>query len=58
MTQITPQIATLIGTTGVAVWMVIAGMHKNALELRREKRKCPSCGLHIEGRTCGRHSSS
>jgi len=54
---ITPQIAALIATTGVAAWMAVAGVQKNALEWRRHKRKCPSCGRHIEGRTCGHHLS-
>ena len=33
--------------------MVIAGVQKNALEWRRRKPDCPSCGRPIDGRTCG-----
>ena len=58
MSGITPQIATLVATMGVAAWMAVAGVHKSALEWRRPKRRCPSCGRHIEGRICGHHSSS
>jgi hypothetical protein len=55
MNGLTPQIAALIATTGVAAWMVVAGVHKSALEWRRPRRRCPSCGKHIDGRTCGHH---
>jgi hypothetical protein len=34
-------------------WMLLAGVHKHALEWRRRKRTCPSCGRHIDGRGCG-----
>jgi len=33
--------------------MAIAGVQKNALEWKRRKRTCPSCGRAISGRTCG-----
>jgi hypothetical protein len=56
MSGLTPQLAALVATTGVAAWMVVAGVHKSALEWRRSKRRCPSCGRHIEGRVCGHHS--
>ena len=55
MNGLTPQLAALVASMGVAAWMAIAGVHKSALEWRREKRKCPSCGKHIEGRTCIDH---
>jgi hypothetical protein len=51
----TPQIAALVATTGAAAWMALAGVHKSALEWKRPKRRCPSCGKNIEGRTCGDH---
>jgi hypothetical protein len=35
--------------------MAIAGVQKNALEWKRRKRTCPSCGREIPGRTCGYH---
>ena len=46
----------LLASTGVGVWMAIAGVQKNALEWRRTKRRCPSCGHAITGRTCSRHA--
>ena len=55
MSGITPQLAALVATTGAAAWMVVAGVQKSALEWRRPKRRCPSCGRQIEGRTCGKH---
>jgi NADH pyrophosphatase NudC (nudix superfamily) len=51
----TPQIVALLASTGVGVWMVVAGVEKRALEWTRRKRICPSCGHDIIGRTCGRH---
>jgi hypothetical protein len=35
--------------------MAFAGAKKHALEFKRQKRVCPSCGRRIEGRTCGEH---
>ena len=42
----------LLSTTGVGFLMVFAGVQKNALEWRRRRRRCPSCGRRIDGRTC------
>jgi hypothetical protein len=53
MNGLTPQMIALFASTGVGVWMAIAGVHKSALEWRRQKRTCPSCGREIPGRTCG-----
>jgi hypothetical protein len=53
MTGLSPQLAVLLASTGAGVWMVVAGVQKSALEWRRHKRTCPSCGRNIEGRTCG-----
>jgi hypothetical protein len=39
----------------VAFTMAFAGMKKHALESKRQKRVCPSCGRRIEGRTCSGH---
>ena len=40
-----PQIVTLAAlTTGVGYLMVMAGFGKNALERKRRRRVCPSCG--------------
>jgi hypothetical protein len=39
-----------------AVWtMAYAGIKKHALELKRRRRRCPSCGREIVGRTCSQH---
>jgi hypothetical protein len=38
---------------GIGYLMIVAGLHKRALELKRRKRICPSCGRHIQARTCG-----
>jgi hypothetical protein len=56
MTGISPQLAVLLASTGAGVWMAVAGVQKSALEWKRHKRTCPSCGRNIEGRTCGHHS--
>jgi hypothetical protein len=39
-------------TCGIGYLMALAGLTKNALELRRRRRTCPSCGRHIEARVC------
>lgn len=49
--------AAVLATVGVGVWMAIAGVQKNALEWRRRRRTCPSCGRAIIGRSsCGYHA--
>jgi hypothetical protein len=55
MNGITPQLAALIISTGVGVWMAVAGVHKSVLEWRRPRRTCPSCGRIIDGRACPYH---
>jgi NADH pyrophosphatase NudC (nudix superfamily) len=51
-----PDLALLFATTtGAAYLMTIAGVHKRALEWRRRRRWCPSCGRQIQGRTCRAH---
>jgi hypothetical protein len=40
-------------TCGIGYLMVVAGLHKSVLELRRRQRTCPTCGRHIRARTCG-----
>ena len=42
----------LASTTGVGYLMLTAGIEKRALEWRRRRRHCPSCGRHIHGRIC------
>jgi NADH pyrophosphatase NudC (nudix superfamily) len=40
-------------TWGAGYLMVYAGVHKSALEWRRRRRICPSCGRVIQARACG-----
>jgi hypothetical protein len=48
-----PHTATLaVLTLGIGWLMAAAGLQKNALELKRRRRTCPSCGRHIETRVC------
>ena len=48
-----PHLATLaLATLAVGWLMTMAGLQKNALELKRRRRTCPSCGRHIDARTC------
>jgi hypothetical protein len=37
--------------------MIVAGVQKNALERKRRRRRCPSCGRIIEARVCSICSS-
>ena len=49
-----PQIAVpAVASTGVAVLMLLAGVEKHALEWRRRRRICPSCGRRLDGWACG-----
>jgi hypothetical protein len=51
-----PQLAILFATTtGAAFLMMFAGVQKRALEWRKRRRVCPSCGRRIDGRTCRAH---
>lgn len=44
---------TLVVLTLAVGWlMAAAGLQKSALELRRRKRTCPSCGRRIDARVC------
>ena len=46
-------IAILAVLTLAAGWlMMTAGLQKSALELRRRRRICPSCGHEIQARVC------
>jgi hypothetical protein len=48
-----PHPAMLISVVGAAAWLMMqAGLAKNALELRRKRYVCPSCGRH-DGCSCG-----
>ncbi len=41
-----------VSTLGAAWLMITAGLQKSALERRRERRVCPSCGRLIQARVC------
>jgi len=46
-------IAMILVVTLAAGWlMTIAGVQKSALEWRRRRRICPSCGREIRARSC------
>ena len=46
-------IAMILTVTLLAGWlMAIAGVQKSALEWRRRRRICPSCGREIRARIC------
>jgi hypothetical protein len=48
-----PHLAVLAMTTlGVGWLMALAGVQKSALELRRRRRVCPSCGKRVHQRVC------
>ena len=51
----THTLAVLLTSAGAGYLMVKAGLGKNALELRRRRRICPSCGRVISGRRCDAH---
>lgn len=44
-------------TVGIGWMMVMAGVQKSALEWRRRRRICPSCGREITARVCTTCSS-
>jgi hypothetical protein len=41
-----------VSTLGAAWLMITAGLQKSALERRRQRRVCPSCGRQIRARVC------
>jgi hypothetical protein len=45
-------VVAVIATLGAGWMMMVAGLHKNALEQRRRRRVCPSCGREIQARVC------
>ncbi len=47
------QFVAVAATTLAAGWlMMVSGLHKSALERRRRRRVCPSCGREIQARVC------
>jgi hypothetical protein len=52
MFTLDPHVTTIAAlTTGIGYLMIQSGLSKSALELKRRRRTCPSCGRHLE--TCG-----
>ena len=51
----THSLSLVLSAAGVAYLMVKAGLVKNALEPKRRRRICPSCGREISGRRCDAH---
>ena len=48
-----PSISILTAVScGIGYLMIVAGLHKSALELKRRQRVCPSCGRIIRARVC------
>jgi hypothetical protein len=48
-----PHVAVAAFSSLAAGWLMLtAGLHKSALERRRRKRVCPSCGREIRARVC------
>ena len=41
-----------VSTLGAGWLMIKAGLQKSALEHRRKRRVCPSCGREIQARVC------
>jgi hypothetical protein len=49
----TPHLAYMAIVTLAIGWlMMTAGLQKSALEFRRRRRVCPSCGRQIQARVC------
>ena len=50
---IDPHLALLLVLTAIVGYlMVFAGMQKSALEWRRRRRTCPSCGRNVQRGIC------
>ena len=51
--ELDSNIAVLAAVTwAIGYLMTLAGVNKSALEWKRRRRVCPSCGRHLEGRVC------
>ena len=50
-----PHLTSVAATAAIGWTMVFAGHKKRMLETKWRRRRCPSCGLIIPGRTCERH---
>ncbi len=47
----------IVSTLGAGWLMITAGLQKSALEHRRRRRVCPSCGRQSQARVCATCSS-
>jgi formate dehydrogenase maturation protein FdhE len=48
-----PHVLIICAVTLAVGWlMAVAGLQKSALELKRRRRICPSCGKQISSRVC------
>jgi hypothetical protein len=51
--ELDTNIAALVAVTwAVGYLMTLAGLGKSALEWKRRRRVCPSCGRQIQARVC------
>jgi len=49
-----PHVVTTAAVTLTVGWFMLrAGLAKSALELRRPRRVCPSCGRELRAARCG-----
>ena len=55
MNAATSQLVLLASTSAIGYLMIMSGVVKNALEWKRRRRICPSCGREIHGRVCNSH---
>jgi hypothetical protein len=55
MNAATSHLFLLASTMAAGYLMTVSGVFKNALEWKRRRRICPSCGREIHGRTCNAH---
>jgi hypothetical protein len=56
MTAVDSQIVAFVALAmAIGYTMFFAGLKKQALELKRRRRICPSCGRHITGAVCREH---
>jgi hypothetical protein len=56
MTPLEPELfTTTLLAMAIGFTMFFSGIKKHALELKRRRRICPSCGRHISGAVCREH---
>ncbi len=53
MVTLDPQVTMLAAVTTAVGWLMIqSGLSKSALELKRRRRICPSCGRQLDACGC------